>query len=732
MPQLNAFQNEAELQKLLWKAIKDDVLGGLISDTASVGPASDKLNEGNAFPTFSIDHLVRRACLKSGAEVLRSLNFLIPLTDNKNISFAPGEIMRPDIVCINPERKCIVVFELKKAEQTGRQAVTELLAYEHEIKNLLPFLSNYDMHLVLVSSEWSTLMDHSVASAITWSGRKVLCLEASLKAKRLTLATRIPNAWTITGSVYFPDDALSSVTICLYEKDAYSPENARRGKVQKATDPDPRILTAMEIMARAGDHMGSHGFAFLWRDHLDVSLTSYNITIVGVSPFPFYREARIHQNIADDANEMVRMLDKYLVEHDPKGDSASLMEVAQIAFPLLREVAEPRIEQFSTWGVDQVSMRKRAEPLLCEFWGELGVYARAYVMHPAVRRHRANGVLGGMGDWRHPSVGLPLVSSFTRPQIFADGDVRCSDAFRLGVLIGLDQLIRDNLRKGNNSSELKCLFKWNWNELVSALDEVTLLASAATNVKPPGKPLRLSANPVKGNEKDARKLIDWLAKDFLRGQYFQLRVFEIGLNGALVFENQRRGIFREELPPEFASQIAAPIRKITHQTLSYFKTAMASGELSEVDQDAFLLLVRMLNLRKNFAWKNFDFLDVDVLIDAWKSTLEALDSIVPAVFHQHAPIAPVAFDWPWLKQGILEMRTRGIQDAGVILLPNGQLVTGPVFPKGFELPIKLDDPDNQVPYLDRSNGIGVMTVVTWEELEARFMAGGREDAPHRS
>ena len=75
-------------------------------------------------------------------------------------------------------------------------------------------------------------------------------------------------------------------------------------------------------------------------------------------------------------------------------------------------------------------------------------------------------------------------------------------------------------------------------------------------------------------------------------------------------------------------------------------------------------------------------------------------------------------DWVWLQQGVSEMRAEGHTDAGVILLPNGMLVTGPVMPQGFKMNITLTDPNVQVPFLDRSNGFGHMRIVTWEELKS--------------
>lgn len=728
MSKPNPFQYESEIQQLLWKAIEEETLYECIEGDEELRSSTEPKTEQSGFPQFSIDHLVRRACIRAGALVLESLNFLEPLTGDKNISFAPDETMRPDIVCINPEEQTVVIFELKKSSQTGRQAVTELLAYEHEIKNLLPFLSNYDVRLVLVSPEWSTLMDHAVASAVTWSGRQVLCLDAGLDKGKLTLTPRIPLAWTITGSVYFPEDALPSVTVCLYEKDAYSPENVDRGRIEKAEELDTRIWTAMEVIAREGDRMGGHGFALLWKDHLGMSLTSYNLTVVGVAPFAFYRESRQRQNIEDDANELVGRLDRYLIEGDPQGHSESLMATAKAAFPLLKEVADPTFEGFSTWAIDQISLRRRAEPLLCEFWGELGTYARAYVMDPAVRTLRRNTLRNGLGDWRDPSVGLPLIASFTKPQIFADGDVRCMDAFNLGIMVGLDRIARIAMRDGEQNKELACLFQWNRTELMSAVDEVRLLANAATNVEAPEEPFRFYEDPLIDDDDDCRRFLDWIAREFLQKSPVHIRAMNIGIQGALFFENERQGVFRAEPDPKAIKPLADQIRIMTREALELYKELKATEQIPSSVQQAFTLLIGVLGLRQNFAWKRFDELSDQKLVSCFRYTLEATDSLIPRVFHKHSPVAPAKPDWAWLQQGVMEMRQRGILDAGVILLPNGQVVTGPVLPEDVTIPIKLDDPAQQVPYMDRSNGIGVLRIVTWSELEQLFADGSDTQA----
>ncbi|PBB64600.1 hypothetical protein CK228_32475 [Mesorhizobium sp. WSM4312] len=712
------------------RAIAKDELSNFVLDTAQIKSLANH-DSDTMFPQFAIDHLVRLASIQAGAKVLQSLQMLVLLTGDKNVSATAGEVLRPDIVCINPERQSVVLFELKKTAQTGRQALTELLAYEQEIKNLLPLVCDYDFSFVLVSPEWSPLIDHAVSGAIAWSGRNILCLTPSIVKKKLCLETRIPSAWKITGSVYFPEDAIPSVTVCLYRKDAYSAERrAADTSVENETDElDLRIWTALEVIAREGDRSGGHGFALLWKDGGGFGLTDYNITVCGLAPFAFYDASRKSGVIGEKDGWLVEKLDEYGRDYDPAGHSDALITTATAAYPLLKEVSDPKVEGFSTWEADRHVLRRRSEPLLCEFWGVLGDYARSYVMNPAVRKHRRNTLRNGLGDWRDPSVGLPLIQSFTRPEIFFEGEVRCSDAFRLGLLIGFDRMLRLNIRDHDHPG-LRIRFKWNRIELMTAIDEMRLLADAAENVSPPDEPFRFYDDPLHDDDDDNERLLRWLVKEFFGGSSNHHLFFDIGLNGCLVFDERKQGLSGEPIPPDWVEKIADHLREATARVLYVYRQIEREGGLWGALPGRYDLLRRMLGLRKNYAMNKVADISAPTLLSAWDVCLEASDLVLDTAYHRHADIALTAVDWVWLQQGIAEMRERGEADAGVILLPNGQLVTGRVLPIGVNLNLKIDSPEEQVPFLDRSHGFGLMRIVTWADLKSgeAFKPSSKPDA----
>jgi len=710
------FKSEKQMQKLMERAIVRDELYDLIEDTAKLEQLVQRDSDVQ-FPQFAIDHLSRTKAIEAGANVLQSLTFLTLLTGDKNVSITSGEVMRPDLVCINPEEQSVVIFELKKAHQTGRQALTELLAYEHEVKNLLPLLSNFDFNFVLISPEWSTLMDHAVSAAIAWSNRKILCLKPSLTKKKLRLETYLPTAWKITGAVHFPDEALPCVTVCLYEKNAYEPkEQTSDEHVDDDDFPDSRLVTALEIIAREGDRVGGHGFAILWKDHLSHSLCKYNLTVCGIAPFSLFKASRRRGNIGSGDGKLVKEIDKYIYEYDPAGHSDSLTKIAMSADGILKEISNPALEGFSQWNAEKHTLSERAEPILCEFWGSLGEYARSYITNPAVRAHRRNTLLNGLGNWRDPAVGLPILQSFTKPDLFIDGNVRCSDAFRFGKLFGLDRTLRLNIRN-NDNPQLRCKFVWNRIELMTAIDEVRMLADAAENVAAPEKPLKFYGDPMVEDDKESYDFIDWMHLEFLQNSPIHNLFFDLGLEGCLAFDRRQNAFSTVTISEEWLAQIKDKLPLAGQLVLSRYRQLYGEGGLWGDLTHQYEVLLRIFKLRKNFSVTKPINLDFSMLFDCWEAVLRASDHILEPVFHKHAPVASATIDWDWLKQGVDEMRKRGVKNAGIMLLPSGQITSGELTPMGLMFSMQIDNPELEVPFMDQSNGLGVMRIVTWQKLK---------------
>lgn len=61
------------------------------------------------------------------------------------------EKLFPDIILFNYETSQVILIEIKINGRTGRDAVTEIYGYVNEICNQLPFTSNFDISVIIVS-----------------------------------------------------------------------------------------------------------------------------------------------------------------------------------------------------------------------------------------------------------------------------------------------------------------------------------------------------------------------------------------------------------------------------------------------------------------------------------------------------------------------------------------------------------------------------------------------------
>lgn len=707
--------SERELQKRIAKLIRDDALSSAIEGQDYIHELVAQRKTENVFPIFSIDHLVRMSCAEAANHGLKALSNLILLTDDLNVSITKGEALRPDIICYSPEGETLVLIELKKSSQAGRQALSELIAYEQELKNQLPFLADYETVFVLISTEWSTLMDHSVASAVTWSGRQLLCLEAEIKGKTVALKPRLPVAWHITGSSSFPPHSLPCVTFCLYD---YKPS-------AKAPDGvDMRLLSALSLMAREGDRIGGHGFALLWRDYLSISQASYNITVCSVAPFEFYKAMRERGIISPSQSELIKPLDEILKDYDPQGHSESLLHVMEATRPLLNEISNPHFEGFVDWETTLPDLNMRAEPISCEFWGVPGNFVRYFTTHPAVRKHKPHLFNDGQFDWRDPHVGIPLLESFLAQDAFPDGNVRCSDCVKLGSALGLDFLLRQNLKgsKKNIGNGLYCRFLWSFFKLSALLEEVRMLAGAAENVKAPDKPFVLSSDPNQYSEKNNKAFTQWISKDFLQKSFAHNLFFNIGLTGAFLLDRPLGASLPPDSRKEISDALAPMLRTALAMVLGLLATLKSERGLLEEHKRASKFLLKALDIKSLPSEAHIDStvkkVSSDILVATLDLIVQSSDMLVDAVFHKHAKTSPTKPDWDWLQQGIKEMYERGDKYPAVHLLANGIVTTGIVEREGINWIKPLKDHEKEVLFCDHSGGFMVAINTTWEDLKA--------------
>jgi len=683
-----AFTDEAQMQQLVEQLLATGRFAAAIKGARKVHtlaePAPDVL------PIFAIDHVARAAMIQAASGVLRTLGDLTILTGDKNISMQKGETLRPDFVCVSEETRSVFLIELKKSSQTAREAITELVGYEHEVKNYLPFLADYDLNFILISAEWSVLLDHSASSACCWSGKKLLCLEADLVDGELVLEPRIPEAWTITGATEFPRESLTTFQI------SFDAPNA-----DEDGDPDPRLMLAMRLLAASGDRSGAHGFAMLWRDGLDATGKTFHITACGVDPVAFFNAAVARGMVVANQGHLVEGLSETFAPL-PKTPPDSLFELVRSVKPILEEVAPVTIEGLFDWDTARETYRYRGEPLHFEFWGLLGDHARRYLTNPTVRSHRASLIGNGMIDWTHPVVGLFLLQSFRGQQFLKDGELRLTEAFEIGRSISLDVALRGLISDPEAEPLLPLLrpaFTWNAYETALLLEEVRLFALSVQSIGDPEEPLRFSLHPAPIPDDSMSKFVRWLENEVFRGQQLPIAAFRLGLRGGAILNAG----FRDALGQSFADQrtaLASQIAQFRQFALEICEEEQAARELTTEQSERLAAL------------QSSSFADDDGI----RASLRLIDAFLPAVAHQLNDTAPTDLDWTWLKQGVREMRALGKRPA-VVLGADGTFgtmeLTDPTLLKLGD----VDDLEHGVLFLNNLSGIQMLLKTTWAELE---------------
>ena len=136
--------NESELQSRLELLIGEGAFLKSITNRDAPTKALKHSMSNSLLPPFPTDYLSRLRVAEAADYVLECCGKLECVATNRNnISRTKGELLFSDLLYCNTEYGVLFLFELKRGTQTPRQTVTELLAYEHEVLNYLPFTSPF-------------------------------------------------------------------------------------------------------------------------------------------------------------------------------------------------------------------------------------------------------------------------------------------------------------------------------------------------------------------------------------------------------------------------------------------------------------------------------------------------------------------------------------------------------------------------------------------------------------
>lgn len=714
--------SERDIQNWLVDLVKNGSITTAISNTAEVMEVLDSLRDPNRIPGFTVDYMTRRRTASAAELVLANLSPTDLVSADTSVSRTSGQTLRPDIVAYNHERNCIIVFEIKKDSQTARQAITELLAYEQELQNHFPFTSDLDINFVLVAKEWSTLMDHAVASMVTWSSKVVVGLELDTSETDWQLRFRFPNAWHSLASIGLPSQALSVVTLCMYQKNSTTDDTDE--------NPPQQLITALEAIARAGDRSNSHGFAFLWRDFAPHSQCRWMYTIGSLDPFKFYMEANLGPEDYRES-ELTEYFQLNAAELAGGNHPDSLFRIAEPAVEYLRGWWDPMYEGFESWESAYKSIRTRSRPIVFEFWGALGDYCREFVMHPGGRAYMPEALDAGY-NWRDPEVALPLLDDLTGARPIPHGVLTAQACFEIGVVLGVWIQINGSRGVGStNSQELyECMFHWQDIKLIGLLNELRYQYYAASDIEiaPPRVTVGASYGDQRGRE-SIGNLINWIRDNLIGKSHVPHQAaFDAGLVAAPYFDQ----FFHKRLSDGHIEQISkeahSPAAALTMASLALWKNLHESqssidGETKEIYEG---LLHRLFGVRTldNTAIDKWDSLEARTILDSLvEYAIPLFDAVAPPVWHKLAPSLRSNIDWTYFKEGVRRMFDRGEKYPCVILDPDGSLGTGVCTRDEMRFMAPLENPAEEVFYWNRMPGLEVVSRISWNDLKMNFERG---------
>ncbi|HBP4581703.1 TPA: hypothetical protein L5606_000171 [Pseudomonas aeruginosa] len=711
-----AFSSEQAVQDWLETAVRSGDIQKHIRGQEKVGLELAHWSSPDFWPSFPVDYLTRKGCQRAAQNVLTSLGPLDLISkNNRNLSAEKGERLFTDLFYCARGTSQFIVIEVKNQNTTAREAITELLAYEHEVLNHLPFAGANDIMMVIVSRDFSTLLDHAVAGLNTWSRRNVLCLRFDDSAEEPFLEVHLPKAWTSIGQAAMPDNAI--VTAFL----SFAPEpSLTEDQVYAACD------TAAQLMVREAERSGSSGFALVAYNHFYPGLAEgpYLILAGVVDPFSFMGNA-IDQGFLQATTSP-------LANYVHEGGKLDVLSSSwnwiggdvRAAAEYLNAYGRARWEDFFDWRtlrdvhrwmVEGATPDRHLTPVTMDFWGMLGDYARDAVRNVPRMRNFLGGLAKPGMDWRFPSLGVTLLDDIALKPLIRDGQWTISAVFGFGLRLGrFTSIAAQYADAGEHQQRLmRASLFWAEADLVRPAQEVVLRYMSAAEITK--EPPTLSV----GRYEDTQAVIaqsnafaKWFVAEFLGpSEPFMCQAFDVGLRCYPAFDAQYA------LDPTFPDIKAAAVQVGRDWLTQSVEQALGNGrDATRTAERIENLFGARIPLSQGYvaASKAIDALSPDFVLDRLLEDIPRLvDVWHPQLAHTLAPMAVEGQDWDWYEDQIRAARARGEKSPCLIISAGGQIGIGvvPVY-----LAPKVEDPENQVIVASNLTGAEIFLVVSWSDL----------------
>lgn len=704
---------ESFLQEKLIEKINNESFLESIGNVQSLEDALKIDHDPNSIPEFSIDHLLKRKYSKSAKSVLNTLTCYELITGDKikNISLDKSERLFPDCLLFNYETNEVIVIENKISKQTEREALTELLGYSQEIRNSLPFISNFDISYIIISTEFNTLLDHSISSHILSSESKILCLKATENNEQIDFDVHFPKSWTNIGQDGLPASSFMSYTLCLKKKDDI--DISFTNIVQLATD----------LISFDANQNKCSGFCIAWENGIDdFSDFDYGISIYSINPFVFLPNAI---ELGFDINKNSK-LSQFILEK--VGDNGveqtpnSLFRVADRAKELLDKYFVARWDRNTTWEQDLNDDYYKLQrlPAFVESWGVIGDFLRYFYYHPAVVNHFFHEKELINSSPNIPQIALQIINIITGNYLFKKGHFSAKDIFQFGrqlYLYGHACQTAIETPEEKVISNEAFLF-WSTLPLIKSIKEINFRVNDAVNIKSDNIP-SIKIYSIKENVEPAYRqnlddFVEWFANDFLEQGSIHSNLFRIGFCYAPFFSN----FHKDALSNDIVKDINKELDDFTISVLSSILSSYKEGGLDLSDNDKSLV-----NYIIDCDIEEFSIEQILVQIQKGNyeylfsnEILEVVNSVYGEVYHELEDIfISDSIDFDFLKQTADQRFRGGHKFSAVIVSSSGEVGLGEINQE-FRVMGELVDTDEIYLILNPAAGMPLIQKKKWEDI----------------
>ena len=647
-----------------------------IEGIEEIEKAYESIISDDATPSFLIDYFSRKKMIFSAKNILQTLNTAkIITTASENISIDRKQRLFPDLLLFSEEERKVIILEIKRSSKTTRETITEMLSYDHEVRNLLPFMPDLEISFCIVSTEYPTLLEHSIVGLSTWNSRQILCLRVEDKVdEKLRLKTHMPSAWTSLGNNNFSSDSITTANITLYIKEEH----------KDFRDAEAAVSCAINLIAKEGDRNNSHGFVFVWHDCWNLKGTAeFHLKIGFLNPYAFLPMA--HSEGFVDASKSP--LGQYLLDYAEDCASSYLcQEVIAKAIEYLNQYFHVYVEGLSNWdnerlrpweiyGFGMLSMRHRALPLRIELWGVLGDFSREFITHQGAKKHILSKFSRKAISYEDPFIGIPLIDSISGVRDLDKNGFTCRSLFdfgtSLGALCSLYYTAIFQQKENNNLRNLPASITWYSLDLQATLLELTAQYKSSTKITIPPPTLKIA---LYENFEEAlsstEEFAAWMNKNFFDSKTDIPRIcFNLGLITHPLLDEY----FDATLPQEKRDKIQEDILATSENLLELIVSTCMSEHVSKevkksvintilesylerdfisVTKESLLKSIKEISKKKHVALHHTVLID---LLDIF---------LIPVNYTDSSTLNPFKakfIDWVWIREEVLRFRNNGIK-----------------------------------------------------------------------